>query len=127
MGAILSGEGGGDVAVPDFMTCDGHFELDMATRDADNLAAWCGWLRFEAHGSCVLRRQEDSMEETHAQWRVQDAETVRIVLGAGVPQQPAALLMRGVKPGTISLSIEGTDPSTGACYVFVAEDHDTHH
>ena len=48
----------GEYAIPDFMRCDGDFEL--VPGETSPIGRWCGWLRFEGHGTCRITPTEES-------------------------------------------------------------------
>ena len=86
------------------------------------LTEWCGWVRFEGHGECKLRRTEASTDESVGEWKVVDDETVRIEIFGDRTGIPKALLLReGDEVNTIYLSVEG-DEAPPLLFVFVPEE-----
>lgn len=108
--------------VPAFMLCDGHFEISGGDRQPQ-LAAWCGWIRFEGHGAYVIRKNEASSSEIHGQWSILDADTVRLTkTDASVAN--TLLVREGPSIDTLSIFLEEdtSSPQKSATFSFVPEE-----
>ena len=55
-------------SVPDFLRCDGEFVAPPGDSLVNPLASWCGWIRFEGHGSCRVQRAAESAVAVDCTW-----------------------------------------------------------
>jgi hypothetical protein len=126
LGAFLwlaaSGEKSADVEyVPAFVTCDGEFVA--APGAASPLAAWCGWVRFEGHGTCRIQKSAADFDAGFtAEWRAQ-AGTVRILLPSSRPVGACAeLFVRGTEEDEV-IDVSTTADFAAPCrYTFAGEE-----
>ena len=130
---------GAAAAPPDFVMCDGHFELDVGqehTELAADLQRWAGCLRFEAWpGACRGRHAKTPWvhvidggadDSEPGRWEAVEGGAVRVTLGdrrplilraaadAGAPVEPPTKLLVGLED----------EPARLARYTFVNEFHD---
>ena len=93
--------------IPDFMRCDGEFVA--AAGSTNPLDEWCGWIRFEGHGTCRIQRSAESDAYLTCEWHTHAGGTLRIVLPAeGRPAgAPAELFARGTDADPTDASLEG--------------------
>ena len=92
--------------IPDFMRCDGAFVA--AAGSTHPLEEWCGWIRFEGHGTCRIQRSAESEAYLTCEWHTHAGGTLRIVLPAeGRPVgAPAELFARGTDADLTDASLE---------------------
>ena len=84
------------------------------------LKAWCGWIRFEGHGGCVIRKEESSAADIIGNWKVVDASTVRLI--SSDSDMASSLLVReGPDPESICVTLE-QDSMGSAIFKFVPEE-----
>ena len=92
MGLAASSEA---TEMPALLRCDGDYRLPSGTAAADDdmeLRTWCGWLRFEGNGGCVMKRTVEHVDQVRGEWHVVSADAVRIML----PSNTATAQLRDI-------------------------------
>lgn len=114
-------------SVPDFMRCDGEFVVPSGSSLVNPLASWCGWLRFEGHGTCRIQSSAESAQWITCTWHV-EAKALRIA----IPQEARAALnvrelyaRQGDSEDTVDVGLAaGSAPV--CCFIFVPDEADDH-
>ena len=112
--------------MPALLRCDGDYRLPSGTAAADDdmeLRAWCGWLRFEGNGGCVMKRTVEHVDQVRGEWRVVSADAVRIMLPSNTATAlpPRTILVQeGAAVDTVLVRVDGG--SRDALFEFVPEE-----
>ena len=119
--------------IPAFVRCDGFYSSaadanrpKKTTAEAMPLAAWCAWLRFEGNGGCILKRDEEDVQQIRGQWQVAGEDCVHVAIIsvealAGVVALPRAIVVReGPAEDSVYVAVEGVPGDT--LFTFVPEE-----
>ena len=109
--------------VPDFMRCDGEFVAPPGDSLVNPLASWCGWIRFEGHGSCRVQRSAASCDWMTCEWHVRPGCLQICMPVEGRPPHAATELYvrEGDAADTIDVSLSA-DGAPVCRFTFVPEE-----
>ena len=109
--------------VPDFMRCDGDF-VAPCSGIVNPLAAWCGWIRFEGHGTCRIQSCAESSKWVTGTWHVSATSlAIEIPEEARVSHGVNELYVRQGDDNDGSVDISLTREGAPLCrFTFVSEE-----